>query len=103
MVGINVKISKSIAVLLACNMVIKNFTVTYVTGTVVQEVATTLQKNGLVISSFFLGIIAVCDPLVDPQKILLPLFHIKLEIMQNFEEAMNQNGEGFWYLVQKFQ
>jgi hypothetical protein len=62
----------------------------------VQEVTTTLQKQ------FLPWQIALHDPLVDQQKILLPSFLIKLELMQNSVEAMNQNGEGFRYVVYKF-
>lgn len=42
------------------------------------------------------------DPLVDPQKVLLPPLHIKLGLMKNFVKAMNKNGAAFQYLRQKF-
>jgi hypothetical protein len=40
-------------------------------------------------------------PVVDPHKIFLPKFQIKLGLMKNSVKAMNQN-RGFHYLQQKF-
>ena len=42
------------------------------------------------------------NPLVDPQKVLLPPLHIKLGLMKNFVKAINKNGTAFHYLRQKF-
>ena len=41
-------------------------------------------------------------PLVEPNKILLPPLHIKLELMKNFVKAMDREGRGFTFLQQKF-
>ena len=41
-------------------------------------------------------------PLVESNKILLPLLHIKLGLMKNLVKAMNQNGPAFCYLIDKF-
>ena len=41
-------------------------------------------------------------PLVDPQKILLPLLHIKLGLMKNFVKALDKEKPGFKYLYEKF-
>lgn len=42
------------------------------------------------------------DSFVNPQKIFLPQFHLKLGMMKNYVKAMNRNGESFRYLVQTF-
>ena len=41
-------------------------------------------------------------PLVEPNKILLPPLHIKLELMKNFVKAMDREGRGFTFLQLKF-
>lgn len=41
-------------------------------------------------------------PLVQPEKVFLPPLHIKLGLIKNFVKAMNNQGEGFLYLKQKF-
>jgi hypothetical protein len=40
--------------------------------------------------------------LVHPSKILLPPLHIKLGLMKNFVKAMDNEGKGFSFLVNKF-
>ena len=40
--------------------------------------------------------------LVEPSKILLPSMHLKLGLMKNFEETMNQKEVAFNYLREKF-
>jgi hypothetical protein len=40
--------------------------------------------------------------LVDPQKVLLPLLHIKLGIMKQFVKALDKSGSCFQYLGHKF-
>jgi hypothetical protein len=42
------------------------------------------------------------EPLVDPQKILLPPLHIKLGLMKQFLRALPQEGPCFKYLAMKF-
>jgi hypothetical protein len=42
------------------------------------------------------------DPLVDGQKKFLPPLDIRLGQLENFMKAVNRNGGGFRYLVQKF-
>jgi hypothetical protein len=42
------------------------------------------------------------EPLVDPQKILLPPLHIKLGLMKQFVRALPQEGPCFKYLSMKF-
>ncbi|GBN52677.1 hypothetical protein AVEN_28818-1 [Araneus ventricosus] len=42
------------------------------------------------------------EPLVAPEKILLPPLHIKLGLMKNFVKAMSCGGSGFQYLRLKF-
>ncbi|GBM75228.1 hypothetical protein AVEN_73992-1 [Araneus ventricosus] len=42
------------------------------------------------------------EPLVAPEKILLPPLHIKLSLMKNFVKAMDCGGSGFQYLRLKF-
>ena len=41
-------------------------------------------------------------PLINPQKVYLPPLHIKLGLMKNFVKAMDQQGEGFQFLLKKF-
>ena len=41
-------------------------------------------------------------PLINPQKVYLPQLHIKLGLMTNFVKAMDQQGEGFQFLLEKF-
>ena len=41
-------------------------------------------------------------PLDEPNKILLPPLHIKLEVMKNFVKAMDREGSGFAFLQEKF-
>ena len=41
-------------------------------------------------------------PLVEPNKILLPPLHIKLELMKNFVKAMDREGREFTFLQHKF-
>lgn len=42
-------------------------------------------------------------PLVEPSKILLPPFHIKVSLMKNFVKALDKEVRGFAFLHQKFQ
>ena len=42
-------------------------------------------------------------PLVEPSKILLSPLHIKLGLMKNFVKALDREGRGFAFLLQKFQ
>ena len=42
------------------------------------------------------------EPLVDPQKILLPPLHIKLGLMKQFVKALDKEGRCFRYLCSKF-
>jgi len=41
-------------------------------------------------------------PLVLPEKIYLPLLHIKLGLMKNFVKGMDKTGHGFEYVRNKF-
>lgn len=41
-------------------------------------------------------------PLVKKEKVILPPLHIKLGIMKAFVKGMDQDGEGFMYLKEKF-
>ena len=41
-------------------------------------------------------------PLVEKSKIILPPFHIKLGIMQNFVKALNKDGDCFKCICTKF-
>jgi len=42
------------------------------------------------------------QPLVEPNKILLPSMHFKLGLMRNFVKDMNQEEAVFTYLREKF-
>ncbi|GFO21298.1 hypothetical protein PoB_004780300 [Plakobranchus ocellatus] len=42
------------------------------------------------------------EPLVLPEKIILPPLHIKLGLMKNSVKALNKDGQVFLYLRQKF-
>lgn len=42
------------------------------------------------------------QPLVSPEKILLPPLHIKLGLMKNFVKALDKDGPAFTYLRQRF-
>ena len=42
-------------------------------------------------------------PLVLPEQIYLPSFHIKLDLMKNFVKGMDKTGRGFEYVRNKFQ
>ena len=42
------------------------------------------------------------EPLVHPQKVLLPPLHIKLGLMKQFVKALEKDGECFKYLCTKF-
>jgi hypothetical protein len=42
------------------------------------------------------------QPIVDKDKILLPLIYIKLELLENFIKAMNKCGHDFEYLREQF-
>jgi hypothetical protein len=42
------------------------------------------------------------QPLVEPSKILLPSMHLKLGLMENFVNAINQGAAAFTYLREKF-
>lgn len=42
------------------------------------------------------------EPLVDPQKILLPPLHIKLGLMKKSVKALDKEGRCFRYLCSKF-
>jgi hypothetical protein len=44
----------------------------------------------------------VSHALVNPQKILLPLLHIKLGLMKNFVKALEKESRAFAFLNQKF-
>ena len=44
----------------------------------------------------------IAEPLVDPKDVLLPPLHIKLGLMKNFVKGMNQEGQAFKYLRDKF-
>jgi hypothetical protein len=46
--------------------------------------------------------IAVNNPLNKPEKVYLPLLHIKLGLIKNCVKAMYQNRAGFIYLKNKF-
>jgi hypothetical protein len=37
-----------------------------------------------------------------PQKVYLPLLHIKLGLIKNFVKVMDHDGQGFLYLQRKF-
>lgn len=41
-------------------------------------------------------------PLIDPEDVILPPLHIKLDLMRNFVKAINKNGDGFSYLKSIF-
>ena len=41
-------------------------------------------------------------PLVDPQKIVLPPLHVKLDIVNHFVRAMDMHGEASCFLKRKF-
>ena len=41
-------------------------------------------------------------PLVDPTSVYLPPLYIKLDLMKNFEKAMEVNENGFRYLQNRF-
>ena len=43
----------------------------------------------------------VNTPLINPEKVYLALFHIKLELTKNFIKAMDQNSTGLMYLKDK--
>lgn len=42
------------------------------------------------------------EPLVDPNDIVIPPFHVKLGLMKNYVKAMDQRGNGFLHLKEKF-
>jgi hypothetical protein len=42
------------------------------------------------------------NPLVNPEKVFLPLLCIKLGLMKNFVKALDRNSVGFMYLKHKF-
>jgi hypothetical protein len=42
------------------------------------------------------------NPLVNPEKVVLPPLHIKLRLIKNFVKAIYKNGAGFTYLKHKF-
>lgn len=42
------------------------------------------------------------EPLVPREKIILPPFHLKLRLMKQFVKALDQNGECFQFISQKF-
>ena len=42
------------------------------------------------------------DPLVDRDRILFPLLHIKLGLIKQFTEALDKDGDCFTYLCQAF-
>jgi hypothetical protein len=44
----------------------------------------------------------VCDPLIDPKKVLLQPLHIKLGLMKQFVKALPKEEECFKYLCKKF-
>ena len=41
-------------------------------------------------------------PFINPEKVYLPLLHIKLGLIQNYVKAMDQNTARFMYLENKF-
>lgn len=38
------------------------------------------------------------EPLVESEKIIMPLLHIKLELIQNFVKPSNKNGSAFQFV-----
>ena len=42
-------------------------------------------------------------PLVDPQKVYLSPFHIKLGLMKNFVKGLKKDSNGFQYVKKKFE
>jgi hypothetical protein len=42
------------------------------------------------------------QPLINPEKVFLSPLYIKLGLIKNSVEAVDQNGSGFIYLQQKF-
>jgi hypothetical protein len=44
----------------------------------------------------------VNNPLVNPEKVVLPPLHIRLGLMKHFVKAMDKNGAEFMYLKHKF-
>jgi hypothetical protein len=42
------------------------------------------------------------NPLVNPEKVFLPPFHIQLGLTKNFVKAMDKNDAGFIYFKHKF-
>ena len=42
------------------------------------------------------------DPLVDTERILFPLLHIKLSLIKQFTKALDKDGDCFTYLSQEF-
>jgi hypothetical protein len=41
-------------------------------------------------------------PLTNPRKVYLPSLHIKIRLIKNFVQGMEQNSAGFMYLKNKF-
>ena len=41
-------------------------------------------------------------PLINPNKVLLPPFHITLWLMRQHAKALNREGDRFAYLCEKF-
>jgi hypothetical protein len=46
--------------------------------------------------------ILVNSTLINPEKVYVPSFYIKLGLVKNFVKAMDQNGTAFMYLKNKF-
>lgn len=44
----------------------------------------------------------IAEPVVSPEKVLLPPLHIKLGIVKNFLKALDKNGEAIEHLKQIF-
>ncbi|XP_066433989.1 uncharacterized protein [Eleutherodactylus coqui] len=44
----------------------------------------------------------VAEPLIDPKDVLLPPLHIKLGLMKNVVKGMNEEGQAFKHLREKF-
>ena len=42
------------------------------------------------------------QPLVDPDKVLLPSLHIKLGLVKSFVKRLQEDGDGFKYLQENF-
>ena len=65
---------------------------------------TGLEKNWPTRNEFTLGVLNILhESLVNPQHVLLPPLHIKLEMMKQFVKALNKESGGLKYLCGVFQ